>query len=1596
MRNQRTPRLSQLFVAILCLVGVLACSTSRSGGAATNLVNAQGTHPVGFINSHPGVALASIEQCKTCHGQDLAGGIAKTTCFTAACHHDPVPGWALPGSHGLHAKQAPDGSGRGFGACQICHGATFAAGLKASNGTTTACTTCHGVAAPHPPKPWHNALGSNHASTDPGNAVVCAKCHFPGAPANPAGHPATPAPSGTTPGCFNNTMCHGNSQAPHGVPFLDTSHTGLTQSTFTANCASCHAVSGTSPVPAAPLCGTCHQAGSPLTQAGCTSCHGKPPAGTVYPNVAGVHAKHNALTTVAGVCGSCHQGSDTGSLAHYDAANGRPGKNANRIPPGQVAFLAAFNATSGAASFNPTAQTCSNVSCHGGQVTPSWATGGTINPATDCAKCHAVGIAAGLPQANSASSGFHALHMNSTAGIQCAECHAMANGTAGALNHFTALNTPQLEGPASQTVAFTGGTYNATALTCTVTCHGKVHGSYTWTGTGGVHPAGWISSHPSGALAGVNACKTCHGAQLLGGPWGEPSCSTTACHHDTLPGYALAGNHGVRAKAAQGATGGGLVSCQLCHGTNFATGLTAKDGSTKACTTCHGVAAPHPAKPWHNVAGSNHATTDTSNAPVCVQCHFPGSPSNPPGHPAVPAPAGTAPGCFNNTMCHGTEAAPHVLGAVWKDATSNAFHGFQAKQDLAYCQNCHGTPGTTSFDGGSSTTKCSTCHTQAKAHANVWYKAPVATFPGYVPSHRNAGNRDVACAICHDGTKGRTAPDPIAPSCFSATANSVACHVNGPGQPNHPVPYLNTTHTAVTQVGFDSNCGVCHSVSGTSPATSAPLCSACHQAGSPLTLANCTSCHAKPPTGSAFPNVAGRHATHNALANVTGACSACHQGSDSGSLTHYDHANGRAGHSSLRAAPGEVATDPVYNAKTGTAAFNAGASTCSNVSCHGSQTTPSWLTGTLASNNEAGCRACHTLGTAQGTPQNNSAYSGLHALHLNSTQNLQCVECHNMANGTTGAQNHFKFLNTAQMEGPPGQTVAFNTTTPAATYNIATQSCGTGGAFSCHGHAHGATYTWTGGGGHVIPYTGTAHTSVNTQVAFTNTCGNCHAVTGTSPSASAPLCITCHQAGSPLTLGNCTSCHSRPPIASTFPDIAGSHSKHNALTGVTGLCSSCHNNSDAGTQVHYDHANARPGMDTLRVSPGETAFLTVLNGKTGTATFDPAALTCSNVSCHGGLTTPNWRIGTLAVNTEAGCRACHSLGTAQGVPQNNSAYSGQHAFHLGAVVNAQCVECHSMTNGSTGATNHFTSLTTPQMEGPASGTVSLPAGGTYTVANQTCNGTCHGQTHVNFPWAGGANHVMPFSTTAHTSVNQAGFDATCSACHAATGGVSPMTTAPTCVTCHTAGSPLTVTNCASCHGKPPTGAAFPNIAGKHAKHNALAGFTGACVDCHNGVDTGSTIHYNHGNNRPGLNGARVAPGEVAFPGTTYNAKTGTAAFNSTTQTCSNVSCHGGQTVAWSATITVNTQCTTCHTNSGTTQYNSPASGDHSTHAGKNVGCVQCHNVTKLATSHFVGLKTTAMDSVAARASLGGTTQLTSYNTTARTCLTTCHGADKVW
>ena len=539
------------------------------------------------------------------------------------------------------------------------------------------------------------------------------------------------------------------------------------------------------------------------------------------------------------------------------------------------------------------------------------------------------------------------------------------------------------------------------------------------------------------ASGGSSSCIECHGADLSGGN-SKVSCfgNPAGCHHGPVAGWVVTPpavqNHGVAAKKAPGNSG--FASCQICHGSSFAGG-----GSQESCFRCHVANAPHPARPWRGPTYA-HADTNTSNAPVCAQCHFPGSPNNPANHPATPAAAGTPSGCFNSTLCHGATAAPHAVGAAWRDPNPQ-FHGLTAKQDLSFCQGCHGTPGTTLFNGGTAPTSCetSTCHSRAKGHPIPWYQAS-QPFPAYVGSHRDSGNRSVACAICHKADGPGAGPDPNAPSCFTVSSGGILCHSGGPGGVNHSVPFTGANHTSVTSSNFAGNCGSCHIESG-SATKIGPTCSVCHQTGSTLTSLNCTSCHGDPPSGATYPNVAGKHAVHGALPGV-GICTPCHNGLDTGSLEHYNRANARSGKNALRVPPGDIAFLATYSAKSGPASFNATSRTCSRVICHGGEATPDWQTATAnAIDVLNACLSCHVSGTTQ----YNGYFSGEHARHISAfgLSATTCKRCHDGAK--VNVSGHFQNLATPAFEQPPRETIL-----PAVVYNGTSCNPQAGGLTGCH------------------------------------------------------------------------------------------------------------------------------------------------------------------------------------------------------------------------------------------------------------------------------------------------------------------------------------------------------------------------------------------------------------------------------------------------------------------------------------------------------------------------------------------------------------------
>jgi predicted CxxxxCH...CXXCH cytochrome family protein len=244
-----------------------------------------------------------------------------------------------------------------------------------------------------------------------------------------------------------------------------------------------------------PVCQTCHIAGSPLTALSCTSCHANPPdsgapAGASYPNIAGAHAKHLALGAIPGGtnvinCDTCHSGRGSGTLAHYDRANARPGENALRVPPGDVQFVSPFPYTAkngGPATFDNSslaALTCSALKCHGGAPlapAPNWQTGAiSVTLDAGCRLCHNANNTA-PSQYNDLTNNVFIAHVEHATqllnGISCDLCHATAQLTP--VRHYGSLmDNAFTPGAAQATIDNANIGWNPTPPVTKASCSGS-------------------------------------------------------------------------------------------------------------------------------------------------------------------------------------------------------------------------------------------------------------------------------------------------------------------------------------------------------------------------------------------------------------------------------------------------------------------------------------------------------------------------------------------------------------------------------------------------------------------------------------------------------------------------------------------------------------------------------------------------------------------------------------------------------------------------------------------------------------------------------------------------------------------------------------------------------------------------------------------------------------------------------------------------------------------------------------------------------------------------------------------------------------------
>ena len=147
-----------LALAPLVFAGVLALAGCGDRNPQSNLDPDAGAHLAGWLpTGHSSEAISHIDNCTTCHGQDLSGGISKVAC--SQCH--VVTGTVVPGKEPLGLAVHPQDwdslvyarhkafvgqNGTGFCASANCHGTDLTGGGGPS------CSSCHlgGPQSVHP------------------------------------------------------------------------------------------------------------------------------------------------------------------------------------------------------------------------------------------------------------------------------------------------------------------------------------------------------------------------------------------------------------------------------------------------------------------------------------------------------------------------------------------------------------------------------------------------------------------------------------------------------------------------------------------------------------------------------------------------------------------------------------------------------------------------------------------------------------------------------------------------------------------------------------------------------------------------------------------------------------------------------------------------------------------------------------------------------------------------------------------------------------------------------------------------------------------------------------------------------------------------------------------------------------------------------------------------------------------------------------------------------------------------------------------------------------------------------------------------------
>ncbi|HET9596370.1 MAG TPA: CxxxxCH/CxxCH domain-containing protein, partial [Anaeromyxobacteraceae bacterium] len=1357
--------------------------------------------------------------------------------------------------------------------------------VRAADGTSGTCSNvyCHGA-----------TLGAGGRNTTPewtlvdGSQKQCDSCH--GAPPTKAGHPAVASDVTKCAGCHpatvdasgkilaNGAHMDGKVDAAGGHPagWSDPSqHGAAANAGGLGSCQTCHGVDLTGGSVGV-SCDQCHSSGTPAWRTNCTFCHGDstrfanpaaPPKGAAGQTATtdrsvGAHQSHLVAGPLAGAiaCSECHLVPTNVLDASGQHVDGKR----------EITFGTLARTASAAASFDATGATCATY-CHGAtlaggsQKTPAWT--GTFAPGQttlSCTSCH------GAPPPT--ASGVHAKVTQVT---QCATCHAATVDATGAVlvaggKHVNGAVDRANYHPAGWFVAGSGGAHPAAANTAQgaaacVTCHGDV------SGTGGYVPVACADCHKAGGTANdfgtaaAASCTGCHGNAAL--------TATPASPLNAAPPRATAGNTRP-------------VGAHQAH-----LGNTNLRASPIACTECHAVP-----------QSSLHATgaVDLTWGPLAAKA----------GTPSFNATTLTC-----ATYCHGSPLAAGGSNTApkWTDTAATA----------TTCGTCHALPPPAPHPTVGATTNCSSCHTgySGTPGGTTWVVNKAVHMDGKVDA---AGAHDQSLAFTQPQNHGLMALDPVVTG-GRGPQYCAGCHL-GYGSAGTP------TASGVTT----SDCNACHAANG--HASWVNECTFCHggqdnQTGAPArdhTAVKIANGGASQPTTLVTVGAHTSHVGPTRLGGAALACADCHTVPSGADATVFPgHIDGTPG---VTFATGSTAraggAAPVWSAAAG--------GSCSATYCHGSTlnasttrgptTAPVWTT---VNGSQETCGSCHKAPPTTpnhhnaaavttcskchgGTVQASGALVAGTALHVNGAvdyQGLTCVTCHGNPGNPAPAAGQDAFAAAAPTGGTALDTFGNTVTTQKGV-----------GAHSAHvlgGRSRAVACSECHSG--AVPATPTTqasyvHASGTTTVAF-GTLARTGAVTpayaGSGGSCSASYCHGNFAGGAsaaPAWTGTftatpslgCTSCHGAPPALGTgvfHPPNPNCGSCHTGYTGST-VAAATHvdgtvNVATSGcTSCHGDLSVANVASGDVRAAPAGDASAVDAHGNAATATtsrgvgahakhltstaFRSAAIACSE--CH--------VVPATGDKTHANGTAAITFGTLA-----RTAWAGQPAITPAYnTTSAGCAAtyCHGNFKNGANATPVWTvagTLNCTSCHG-------APPAGTHP-ANATACGNCHDAAY-SFNGTTGTVNAAQHMNGAVDLPNMS-----CTSCHGTTGrgggtgatGTNPVAAAPPSGT----------------KGETATTQAAVGAHLSHLANTVLRSAPIGCSECH-AVPT-STSH---------------ATGAVDFAFGPL-AKTGGAApaFNATTNTCSNVYCHGTFTgganasPSWVGTFAQGATtlgCTSCHGN----------------------------------------------------------------------------------